>query len=61
VWQAFGRPQDPSGPELRAIKERHGLEPSGPPRVEPIQVGVLTLRISLPLPGVSLLEIRPSV
>ena len=61
VWQALGRPQDPSEPELRAIKERQGLEPSDPPRVEPIEDGVLTLRISLPLPGVSLLEIRPSV
>ena len=60
VWGAFGRPQDPSESELRAIKERQGLERFGPDRIERVQDGVLTLRISLPLPGVSLLEIRPS-
>jgi xylan 1,4-beta-xylosidase len=60
VWQALGRPQDPSDADLRAIKERQGLERFGPDRIERVQDGVLVLKIALPLPGVSLLEIRPA-
>jgi xylan 1,4-beta-xylosidase len=60
VWLGLGCPQDPSESELRAITERQGLERLGSDRIEPVQAGVLTLRISLPLPSVSLLEIHPS-
>ena len=45
---------------MRAIKERQGLERFGPDRIEPVRDGVVTLRLALPLPSVSLLEIRPT-
>jgi xylan 1,4-beta-xylosidase len=60
AWQEAGCPQDPSESELQAIRARQGLEPLGAETLEPVQRGSLTLRISLPLPSVSLLEIRPA-
>src|SRR5918996_103098 len=60
AWQAQGAPQDPSEAQLRAIKERQGLERFEPERTESIRDGELTLRIPLPLPSVSLLEIQPA-
>ena len=60
VWRALGSPQDPSEAQLRAIKERQGLEQVAPERTESPRDGALTLRLSLPLPGVSLVEIRPA-
>lgn len=59
VWQALGRPDDPTEAQLRAITERQGLEAGEPVHAEAVEAGRLTLRITLPLPGVSLLEIRP--
>ena len=60
AWQAAGCPQDPSESELQAIRARQGLEPLGAETLEPVQRGSLTLRVSLPLPSVSLLEILPA-
>ena len=54
-----GAPQDPSEAQLRAIKDRQGLELLEPEREEAIQDGSLVLRIPFPLPSVSLIEIRP--
>jgi xylan 1,4-beta-xylosidase len=59
AWQAAGAPQDPSEGQLRAIKDRQRLELFEPDREVPIQDGRLALQVSLPLPGVSLLEIQP--
>jgi hypothetical protein len=50
---------DPSEAQLRAIKERQGLELLEPERDVAIRQGVLQLRIPFPLPSVSLIEIRP--
>jgi xylan 1,4-beta-xylosidase len=60
AWQALGRPDDPTDAQLRTVTERQGLEPYGPDRTETVRDGGVTLRIALPLPAVSLLEIRPS-
>ena len=59
AWRALGAPQDPSAADLRAIEARQRLERVEPDRTEPVQDGALTLRIALPLPGVSLIEVRP--
>jgi xylan 1,4-beta-xylosidase len=53
-----GAPQDPTEAQLWAVKERQGLELLEPEREERIQGGTLELRIRLPLPGVSLIEIE---
>jgi hypothetical protein len=60
VWRAAGAPQDPSSSQLRAIEERQGLERIEPDRTLAVRDGTLTLRLALPLPGVSLVEIRPA-
>jgi xylan 1,4-beta-xylosidase len=60
VWRALGGPQDPSEHDLRAIQERQELERLEPDQTIAVRDGVLTLRIALPLPSVSLLEIRPA-
>jgi xylan 1,4-beta-xylosidase len=60
AWRALGGPQDPSPAELRAIQERQGLERLEPPQTVPVRDGTATLRIALPLPGVSLLELSPA-
>lgn len=59
AWQAAGAPQDPSEAQLRAIKDRQGLEELEPEQEERPRDGTLELQVRLPLPGVSLLEIRP--
>jgi xylan 1,4-beta-xylosidase len=59
AWMTQGGPQDPSDAQLHAIKDRQGLELLEPEREEAIQDGALVLRIPLPLPSVSLIEIRP--
>ena len=58
AWQALGQPQDPSEGQLRAIKERQGLELLEPEREIAVAGGRVTLTVALPLPSVSLLEIR---
>ena len=60
AWLAQGGPQDPSEAQLRAIKDRQGLELLEPERGEVIREGALQLRIPFPLPSVSLIEIRPA-
>ena len=60
AWRALGAPQDPSAADLHAIEARQGLERVEPDRTETVRDGVLTLRLALPLPGVSLIEIRPT-
>jgi len=42
------------------VEERQGLEPVEPDRTESASDGALMLRIALPLPGVSLIEVRPA-
>jgi xylan 1,4-beta-xylosidase len=59
VWRALGAPQDPTERELRAMQERQELERLEPDQAVPVRDGTLTWRIALPLPSVSLLEIRP--
>jgi xylan 1,4-beta-xylosidase len=58
AWTTQGGPQDPSEAQLRAIKDRQGLELLEPEREEAVQDGSLVLRIPFPLPSVSLIEIR---
>ena len=60
AWRALGAPQDPSASQLRAITARQGLERYAPDRTATVRHGALTLRLALPLPGVSLIEIRRS-
>jgi xylan 1,4-beta-xylosidase len=60
VWRALGSPQDPSDDQLRAIRDRQGLERFGPEQTETVRNGALSLRIALPLPSVSLVEITPA-
>ena len=60
VWRGLGAPQDPSPDDLRTIAARQGLERYEPDRILPVRDGALALRLTLPLPGVSLLEIRPN-
>jgi xylan 1,4-beta-xylosidase len=58
AWTEQGAPQDPTEAQLRAIKDRQGLELLEPEREERIQDGTLELRVRLPLPSVSLIEIE---
>lgn len=57
AWLAAGAPQEPSAGQLRAIKERQGLELFEPDRIEALHEDRLELTLHLPLPGVSLIEI----
>jgi xylan 1,4-beta-xylosidase len=57
AWQEIGAPQDPSLGELRGIKDRQRLELLEPDRTETVNDSCLVLRIRLPLPSVSLIEI----
>jgi len=61
VWRALGAPQDPSDGDLRAIQARQELERLEPDQTVAVRDGVLTLRLALPLPSVSLLEIGPAM
>jgi xylan 1,4-beta-xylosidase len=58
AWRALGAPQDPSPAELASIEARQGLERLEPDSTAAVRDGALTLRIALPLPSVSLIEIR---
>jgi len=58
AWRALGAPRDPSESELRTIRERQGLQQLEPDRTESARDGALTLRLALPLPSVSLIEVR---
>ncbi len=60
AWRALGSPQDPSPAELAVIAERQGLERLEPDRVQGASADALELRLRLPLPGVSLIEIGPA-
>jgi xylan 1,4-beta-xylosidase len=60
AWRALGAPQDVSASQLRAITTRQGLERYAPDRTATVRNGALTLRLALPLPSVSLIEIRPA-
>ena len=58
MWRALGAPQDPSPRELSAVEERQGLERLEPDQTASVRDGTLTLRLALPLPSVSLIEVR---
>jgi len=60
AWRARGAPQDPSSDELHAIQSRQELERLEPDQTVAVRDGTLTLQVALPLPSVSLLEIRPA-
>jgi xylan 1,4-beta-xylosidase len=60
AWRALGSPQDPSEDQLRAIRDRQGLEPIGAEQTATVRNGALSLRVALPLPSVSLVEIAPA-
>jgi xylan 1,4-beta-xylosidase len=57
AWTAVGKPQDPSDAQLAAIKDRQGLERFEPDREVAVRDGAVTVRVGLPLPGASLLEL----
>ena len=57
AWLDAGAPADPSQGQLRAIKDRQGLELLEPERTEALHDGGLTLHLRLPLPSVSLIEV----
>ena len=57
AWQEAGAPQDPSEGQLAMIKARQGLELLEPDRSEALVNGELVLRVRLPLPAVSLIEV----
>jgi xylan 1,4-beta-xylosidase len=59
TWQALGSPDYPSPEEVAAIKASQGMERLEPDRVERVEDGTLALRLRLPLPAVSLLEMEP--
>ncbi len=59
AWTQEGAPQDPTEAQLRTIKVRQGLELLEPEGEAKIRAGTLELRIRLPLPSVSLIEIEP--
>jgi xylan 1,4-beta-xylosidase len=58
VWKALGSPLDVSESQRRAIEQRQRLEQVEPERTEAVRDGVLVLPVSLPLPSVSLIEVR---
>jgi xylan 1,4-beta-xylosidase len=60
AWCALGCPQDPSASDLHAIEARQRLERYEPDRTDTVRDGGLMVRVVLPLPGVSLVEIRPA-
>jgi len=59
VWQAQGAPQDPTEVQVAAIRARQGLEALGPATTLSPLDGAATVEVSLPLPSVSLLVLRP--
>lgn len=59
VWRGLGAPDYPSEEDLAAMRRRQGLEPVGPERVMQSTDRVVSVQTRLPLPSVSLLEVRP--
>jgi len=60
-WRRQGSPEDPSPAQIARLRSRQGLELLGPPARHAVGGdGVLTLRFTLPLHGVSLLEVTPA-
>lgn len=57
VWQAMGRPQDPTAEQLAELRRRQGLEEVEPLRATPEGDRALGIALELPLHSVSLLEI----
>jgi len=60
AWRALGSPQDPTAEQLQAIHARQALEPFEADRIVAARDGAVTLRVALPLPGVSLLALGPA-
>jgi xylan 1,4-beta-xylosidase len=58
VWQAMGRPQDPTPEQVAALKARQGLEAGEPLRLTPLGNGG-QIDLHLPLHALSLLEVMP--
>jgi xylan 1,4-beta-xylosidase len=58
VWQAMGRPQDPTPEQLAALKARQGLEKGEPVQTTPDGEGGVRLKLRLPLHAISLLEVH---
>ncbi len=57
AWVAAGRPQNPSPGQLAFIRQRQGLMLCAPEEAGESAPETLRLTFTLPLPGVSLLEI----
>jgi xylan 1,4-beta-xylosidase len=57
VWQAMGRPQDPTPDQLAVLKAHQGLEEGDPVEAAADGEGGLRLRLELPLHALSLLEV----
>jgi xylan 1,4-beta-xylosidase len=58
VWKALGGPDYPGPEEVAAIRARQGLERLEPDRRERVDNAALALRLTLPLPAVSLVELE---
>jgi xylan 1,4-beta-xylosidase len=59
AWQALRSPDYPGAEEVAAIQSRQGLERLEPDRREHVRDAALELRLRLPLPAVSLVELEP--
>ncbi|ROR74169.1 GH39 family glycosyl hydrolase [Bogoriella caseilytica] len=59
AWKEQGSPQVPGPDQLRAIKERQGLEQLAAPSTVTPESGSAGLTIALPLPSLSLLVLEP--
>ena len=57
-WERLGKPDWPDEGQRAAILARSGLECLRPPETREIRAGRLEIRFSLPVHGISLLEIR---
>jgi xylan 1,4-beta-xylosidase len=60
VWRSLGSPDHPTPEEAAVIRSRQGLERVEPDRRERVVDGAVTLRLELPLPAVSLVELEPT-
>jgi xylan 1,4-beta-xylosidase len=59
LWRSLGSPDYPTPEAVAAIRARQGLERLEPDRRERVERGALALRLLLPLPAVSLVELEP--
>ncbi len=59
IWQAMGRPQNPTAAQLAELRRRQGLEDGPAVAIEAAGPRQLGLRLSLPLHALSLLEVSP--